>query len=270
MEVMITLPATTRNVGEHLSQQHASDKESNRDTLYKIFMSIKFLCRQGLALQGDGCESDSNFKVLLSMLAELDSNLGSWMKRKENAYRSPDIQNEIVKVMGIKLLRNLSCSLQHSPFLAIMADEMTDISNKEQGKYSPRREGIFQKLKDDLPFNHNIRVLCPTRWTVRAKSIASVIKNFDVLQNTWEEASTIVKDLETKSRIRGVSAIMNNFDFVFGTMLRELVLCHADNLSSTLQHEAMSAAAGQELARMTVQTHKSLHNDRMFDIFEQM
>ena len=54
------------------------------------------------------------------------------MKRKENVYRSPDIQNEIVKVMGIKLLRILSCDLQHSPFLAIMVDEMTDISNKEQ------------------------------------------------------------------------------------------------------------------------------------------
>ena len=68
MEVMITLPGTTRDVDEHLSQQHASDKEINRDPLYKIFMSIEFLCRQGLALQGDGCESDGNFKVLLSML----------------------------------------------------------------------------------------------------------------------------------------------------------------------------------------------------------
>ena len=79
-----------------------------------------------------------------------------------------------------------------------------------------------------------------------------------------------MKDLETKSRIRGVSAIMNNFDFVFGAMLGELVLCHADILSSTLQHETMSAAAGQELARMTVQTLESLCNDRMFDIFGQM
>ena len=135
-------------------------------------------------------------------------------------------------------------------------------------KYSPRREVIFQRLKEDLPSNNpGIRVLCPTRWTVRAESIASVIKNFDVLQDTWEEASTIVKDLETKSRIRGVSAIMNNFDFVFGAMLGELVLGHADNLSSILQHETMSAAAGQELARMTVQTLESLRNDRMFDIF---
>ena len=66
------------------------------------------------------------------MLAEMESNLGRWMKRKENVYTSPDIQNEIIKVMGIKLLRNLSCDLQHSPFLAIMVDETTDVSNKEQ------------------------------------------------------------------------------------------------------------------------------------------
>ena len=76
-----------------------------------------------------------------------------------------------------------------------------------------------------------------------------------------------MKNLETKSRIHGVSAIMNNFDFVFGAMLGELVLRHADNLSSTLQHVTMSAAAGQELACMTVQTLESLSNDRMFDIF---
>ena len=51
-------------------------------------------------------------------------------------------------------------------------------------------------------------------------------------------------------------------------MLGKLVLRHADNLSSTLQHETMSAAAGQELARMTVQTLESLPHDRMFDIFQ--
>lgn len=132
-------------------------------------------------------------------------------------------------------------------------------------KFSPRREGTFQNLKEGS--NPGIRVLCPTRWTVRADSIASVIKNHDVLQNTWEEASTIVKDIETKSRIRGVSAIMDNFDFIFGAMLGQLVLGHADNLSSTLQHQTMSAAAGQEIAKMTAKTIESLRTDTMFDLF---
>jgi len=34
-----------------------------------------------------------------------------------------------------------------------------------------------------------IRVLCPTRWTVRADSLASITKNYTVLQSTWEEDS---------------------------------------------------------------------------------
>ena len=83
-------------------------------------------------LRGDGCENNSNFKILLLVLAEIDLNLNQWMKRKENVYTSPTIQNEIIKVMGVKLLRELSHDLQRSPFLSIMVDETTDVSNREQ------------------------------------------------------------------------------------------------------------------------------------------
>ena len=51
-------------------------------------------------------------------------------------------------------------------------------------KYSPRREGIFQCIKEDTQ-SAGVRVLCPTRWTVKAESIASVLKNYEVLQSTW-------------------------------------------------------------------------------------
>ncbi len=43
-----------------------------------------------------------------------------------------DIQNEVIKIVGVKLLRNLSLYLQCSPFLTVMVDETRDISNKEQ------------------------------------------------------------------------------------------------------------------------------------------
>ena len=46
-----------------------------------------------------------------------------------------------------------------------------------------------------------IRVLCPTRWTVQADSLASVTKNYAILQSTWEEALEISEDSETKARI---------------------------------------------------------------------
>ena len=129
---MITIPATTPNIGEMLSNQHAISKGKNREALHQIFTAIRFLCRQGLALRGDGCEKDGNFTQLLLMKAELDANLQEWMKRKGNTYTSPDIQNEIIKVMGIKLLRKISLDLQSSPFLTIMVDKTRDISNRSK------------------------------------------------------------------------------------------------------------------------------------------
>jgi len=66
VEVMITLPATTCNVSELLSKQHAIQKIKNRDALFEIMSSIKYLCRQGLALRGDN--EDGNLTQLLLKL----------------------------------------------------------------------------------------------------------------------------------------------------------------------------------------------------------
>ena len=385
VEVMIVLPQTTTNIGELMSQQHAIQKRKNRDALHCIITSIKFLCRQGLALRGGGDGLDGNLHQLLLMKAEQDPNLAEWLQRKENVYTSPDIQNEIIKTLGIKVLRDLASDLQSSPFICIMVDETTDISNREQStivirwvaqdfqvheefiglynvpsidsatlvgmikdvmvrmnlsinkirgqcydgasamkgsksgvakrisdlepravythcyghslnlaasdtlkesklmkdaldttyeitkliKYSPRRDDIFRKLKEDMPSSSTpgIRILCPTRWTVKANSLASIIGNYEVLQCTWEEAVLVTKDTESKARIRGVSAQMKTFNFVYGAILGEMILRHADNLSSTLQHKSMSAAEGQHVALMTVQTMKSIRTDESFDSF---
>ena len=84
-------------------------------------------------------------------------------------------------------------------------------------KYSPRREGIFCELKSahDIATGYHspgVRVLCPTRWTVNADSLASIIANYAV-QSTWEEAVDAVRDTESKARINGVAAQMEKFDF---------------------------------------------------------
>ena len=74
-------------------------------------------------------------------------------------------------------------------------------------------------------------MLCPTRWTVRAESLNSIIENYEVLESTWDEALDIAHDTETKARIRGVAAQKRTFPFFFGCMVAELVLKHTDNLS---------------------------------------
>ena len=136
-------------------------------------------------------------------------------------------------------------------------------------KYSLRRDDIFCKLKEDIPSSSTpgIRILCPTRWTVKANSLASIIGNYEMLQCTWEEAVLVTKDTESKARIRGVSAQMKTFSFAYGAILGEMILRHADNLSSTLQHKSMSAAEGQQVALMTVQTMNSIRTEESFDLF---
>ena len=50
-------------------------------------------------------------------------------------------------------------------------------------KFSPKREARFIKLKQEItPENPGFRTLCPTRWTVRATSLISVIDNYLVFQ----------------------------------------------------------------------------------------
>ena len=92
VEVMVTFPATTRDIGEQLSSQHAPQKVKNSEALLQIMSCIRFLSRQGLAMRGDGDESDANLQQLLCMKAADNPNLADWLKRKENVYTSPDIQ----------------------------------------------------------------------------------------------------------------------------------------------------------------------------------
>ena len=56
-------------------------------------------------------------------------------------------------------------------------------------KYSPKRDRMFEKLKAELaPKTPVFRVLCPTRWTIRAASLQSVIDNWISLQELWDES----------------------------------------------------------------------------------
>lgn len=43
-------------------------------------------------------------------------------------------------------------------------------------KWSPKRDGMLARLKEEVgDTTPNVRTLCPTRWTVRANSLSSVI-----------------------------------------------------------------------------------------------
>ena len=378
------LPNTCSDIGDMLSKQHADMKKLNRECFLKILSNIQFMARQGLAFRGDGDEVDSNFMQLLKLRGRDDPRIEAWIQRKTDKYVSHDMQNELLKVMALSILRRIAGCISTSKFYCIMCDECTDTSNREQlvicirwidqqlqpqedfiglykiddisastivatvkdalvrmnlalsrcrgqcydgaatmmgtrngvakqlsdeenravfihcyghalnlavgdsvkcskllkdaleitfevsklVKYSPKRDVIFEKLKDHLaPDTPGFRVLCPTRWTVRANSLQSVLDNYSVLQELWEESKDKASDPSVKARIIGVQAQFKKFSYFFGVLLGELILQHSDNLSKALQSPKLSASEGQRVAAMTVKTLQSLRSDSNFDLF---
>ena len=105
VQVMITIPSSHKDNGEQLSSTHAHQKIKYQHKLYHL--RIWFLCRQGLALRGNGSECDSNFNQLITLKDKEDSNLTNWLKRKEYVYTSADIQNELIEIMGGHVLESI-------------------------------------------------------------------------------------------------------------------------------------------------------------------
>ncbi len=54
------------------------------------------------------------------------------LEKKAGKYTSPQIQNEIIKIMSLNTLRKIASSIQEARYFALMANEVTDCSNKEQ------------------------------------------------------------------------------------------------------------------------------------------
>ena len=72
VEKLLTLPSTTRDIGELLSSAHAQEKAANRHCLLKVISSLRFLGRQGCAIRGHGDEIDGNFHQLMKLRGEDD------------------------------------------------------------------------------------------------------------------------------------------------------------------------------------------------------
>ena len=116
-----------------LSSQLSRDRLQRRKCLLKLLSNARFLARQGLAFCGDKDESDTNFIRLIHLRSEDIAMLVDWIKQKADKYTCGDMQNEMVKVMALRVLREIAASIQSAPFFfTVMVDETTNVSNKEQ------------------------------------------------------------------------------------------------------------------------------------------
>lgn len=103
-------------------------------------------------------------------------------------------------------------------------------------KYSAKKKAMLLKLKQELaPGNPGVKPLCPTRWTVRAESLQSVITNYNVIMTVLEKIMEEYKgNFEACCQARGVLTTMETFQFLFG-VISEKIFSVTDKLSKALQ-----------------------------------
>ena len=68
----------------------------------------------------------------MKLSANIDPRITSWMEEKQEKYLHHDTQNEIIRLVVFIILKDVAKSINGIIFYWIMADEVTDCSNKEK------------------------------------------------------------------------------------------------------------------------------------------
>lgn len=93
--------------------------------------ALRFLLRQGIAIRGH-FEEEGNLRQLLLAWSNNCKDLWEW--NKEGKYMSHEIINELIKLMGNTVLRNIIANIKSCEpcWYSIIADETMDVTCKEQ------------------------------------------------------------------------------------------------------------------------------------------
>ena len=95
----------------------------------KQISSLMYLLRQVLAIRGHE-DMEGNLLQLLKLREENCPGLNSWIQSRK--YFSPEILNEQIALMGLAALRELLKDIRSALYFSVIADEATDVCNKEQ------------------------------------------------------------------------------------------------------------------------------------------
>ncbi|XP_011406506.1 PREDICTED: zinc finger MYM-type protein 1-like [Amphimedon queenslandica] len=136
LQNMISLEAGA-SIANQLSSSRQEQVKKNRYYIQSISEVLLLCARNDIALRGHN-ESVSikpgNFRSILQLLARHDpSLLQSLQKHPCNAtYLSPEIQNELLQVMGNIIRHQIQQEVNRVGFFTLLCDETRDISKKEQ------------------------------------------------------------------------------------------------------------------------------------------
>lgn len=120
----------------------AKETKKWHEILTRMFDIIQFLAKQNLALRGhredDTSTNIGNFLELVHLLAKYDPVLREHLVRIKMGqnmsltYMSPEIQNELIEILGKKLRQVILARVQKAKYYCMTFDSTPGISHKDQ------------------------------------------------------------------------------------------------------------------------------------------
>ena len=102
-----------------------------------------------------------------------------------------------------------------------------------------KRQEASNRFRETLPKhwtrNYGDRALCSNRWTVRETLLQSILDNWAVFKELWDDILEGKIDSEIWDQLIRVQTQKQSFRFFFWIQLG-VVLMHTDNLSSSTHH----------------------------------
>ena len=118
----------TRDVGELINQNLVDSRKENRAYLFAIMRCLRYLARQGIAIQGT--HGNDNFTQLLKLIGTKDASIIDRLNQGSQKFTHHDVQNELLDIMAKQVLSKKLEAIRKD-FYSIMFDEGTDCSNLE-------------------------------------------------------------------------------------------------------------------------------------------
>ena len=125
----------------------ADSRKDNTSYLITVIRGLRYLARQGIAIQGTRCSD--NFTHLLRLLGTNDPLVIEKLERSSLKFIHSDVQNELLDIMAKQVLSKKVAEVRKNDYFSIMCDEGTECSNVEQLSFN------IQNVDDDLEVHEN-------------------------------------------------------------------------------------------------------------------
>lgn len=125
-------------IDKELEQQIASETSFWYQVLERLTDIVFTLAAGNLPLRGHreqlGEVGSGNFLALVELVAKYDPVLNELLHKPKGSprYLSPDIQNELIAVLGNALRQHLTQEIRAAPFFSVIGDSTKDVSKVEQ------------------------------------------------------------------------------------------------------------------------------------------